>query len=77
MYDFIYNICFIYNGYDGNGRKKNLNNIYIHERKQGKIPRLVESIKLETDCFLGRQNRKQAGPTLGGTGILIYRGKRK
>ena len=31
------------------------------------------SIKLEADCFPGRKNRKQAGPTLGWTGILIYR----
>ena len=47
--------------------------IYVHE-KQGKTPRLVAlpSIKLEADCFPGRKNRKQAGPTLGGTGILIY-----
>ena len=53
---------------------------YISE-KQGKIPRLVSLpfppvIKLEADCFPGRKNRKQAGTTLGGTGILIYRGKR-
>ena len=38
-------------------------------------PRLVESIKL-ADRFSGRKNRKQAGPTLGGAGILIYMGKR-
>ena len=53
-------------------------NIY---KNKGKIPRLVTlpsppSIKLEADCFPGRKNRKQAGPTLGWTGILIYRGKR-
>ena len=72
-------MVFLHNGYAGNGRK-NPEKIYIHE-KQGKIPRLVSlpsppSIKLEADCFPGRKNRKQAGPTLGGTGILIYRGKR-
>ena len=54
--------------------------IYIHE-KQGKnspfgFPPIPPSIKLEADCFPGRKNRKQAGPTLGGTGILIYRRKR-
>ena len=43
-------------------------NIYTRKNKE-KIPRLVESIKLEADCFPGRKNRKQAGPTLGGTGI--------
>ena len=63
--DFIYNEC------GGNGRKtpKCIQN-------KGKIPRLVKSIKLEADCFPGRKDQKQAGPTLGGTGILIYRGKR-
>ena len=39
-------------------------------------PPIPSSIKFEADCFPGRKNRKQAGPTLGGTGILIYRGKR-
>ena len=39
-------------------------------------PPIPPSIKLEADCFPGRKNRKQVGPTLGGTGILIYRGKR-
>ena len=53
-------------------------NIY---KNKGKIPRLVAlpfptSIKLEADCFSGRKNRKQAGPTLGGAGILVYRAKR-
>ena len=55
--------------------------IYIHE-KQGKnstfgCPPIPTSIKLEADCFPDRKNLKQAGPTLGGTGILIYRGKIK
>ena len=40
-------------------------------------PPILPSIKLEADCFPGRKNRKQAGLTLEGTGILIYRGKRK
>ena len=52
------------------------------QRNKGKIPRLVAlpsppSIKLEADCFPGRKNRKQVGPALGGTGILIYKGKKK
>ena len=53
-------------------------------RNQGKkdSPRLVAlpsppSIELEADCFPGRKNRKQVGPALGGTGILIYRGEKK
>ena len=40
-------------------------------------PPIPPSIKLEADCFPGRKNRKQVGPALGGTGILIYRGKKK
>ena len=53
----------------------------IYTKNKGKIPRLVAlpsppSIKLEADCFPGRKNRKQVGPTLGGAGILIYRGKK-
>ena len=40
------------------------------------LPSHPPSIKLEAYCFPGRKNRKQAGPTLGGTGILIYKGKR-
>ena len=49
--------------------------IYTSER-QGKNPRLVESKRLAADCFPGRKNRKQAGPTLRWTGILVYRDKR-
>ena len=55
----------------------------IYTRKQGKKnPRLVylpsppPSIKLEADSFPGRKYRKQAGPILGGAGILLYRDKR-
>ena len=40
-------------------------------------PPIPPSIKLEADCFPGRKNRKQVGPALGGTGILIYRGEKK
>ena len=66
--------------YDGDGRKNP--EIYTTKKKQGKIPRLVAlpsppSIKLGADCFPGRKNRKQVGPALGGTGILIYRGGKK
>ena len=39
-------------------------------------PSIPPSIELEADCFPERKNRKQTGPTIGGTGILIYRGKR-
>ena len=76
----LFTIWFMYNGYDGNGREKP-RKVYIHENKE-KIPRLVDlpspppSIKLEADCFPGRKSRKQAGPTLGGAGILIYRDKK-
>ena len=67
------------NSYDGDGRKTLK---YIQKQKtKEKSPVWLPShpppsIKLEADCFLGRKNRKQAGPALGGTGILIYRGKR-
>ena len=59
--------------------EKNPKNIYM--KKQGKnspfgCPPIPPSMKLEADCFPGRQNRKQARPALGGTGILIYRDKR-
>ena len=68
-----------YNGYDGNGKKKPEK--YIYTKKQGKnssfgFPPIPPSIKLEADCFPGRKYRKQAGPTLGGAGILLYRDKR-
>ena len=68
-----------YNGYDGNGRE-NPRKVYIHENKEKNspfgYPPIPQSIKLVADCFPGRKNRKQAGPTLGGAGILIYRDKR-
>ena len=55
-------------------------NIY-KSKKQRKnhpfgCPPIPPSVKLEADCFPGRKNRKQVGPALGGTGILVYRGKR-
>ena len=40
-------------------------------------PPIPPSIKVEADCFPGRKNRKQAGPTQGGAEILIYRDKKK
>ena len=72
------NICFIYNEYDGNGRKTP-KYIQTKTRKNSPFgcPPIPPSIKLEADCFPGRKNRKQAGPTLGGVGILIYWGKEK
>ena len=68
------------NSYDGDGRKKP--EIYTKIKKQRKknpfgCPPIPPSIKLEVDCFPGRKNRKQVGPTLGGTGILIYKGEKK
>ena len=72
MHDFIYNVWFFYNGYAGNGRKKNPKNIYTRKTRKNSpfgFPPIPPSIKLEADCFPGRKNRKQAGPTLGGAGI--------
>ena len=34
MYDFIYNIWFIYNGYDGNGRKKPEKYMYMKNKEK-------------------------------------------
>ena len=56
-------------------------NIYKNKETKEKSPVWLPShppvYKLEADCFPGRKNRKQVGPALGGTGILIYRGKKK
>ena len=56
-------------------------NIYKNKKQRKNppfgCPPIPPSIKLETNCFPGRKNRKQAGPTLSGMGILIYRGKEK
>ena len=57
-------------------------NIYKNKETKEKnppfgCPPIPPSIELEADCFPGRKNRKQVGPTLGGTGILIYRGEKK
>ena len=52
---------------------------YIQKQRKNPpfgCPPIPPSIKLEADCFPGRKNRKQAGPTLGGAGILVYRAKR-
>ena len=59
------------------GMARKHRNIY-KSKKQRKnppfgCPAIPPSIKLEADCFPGRKNRKQVGPTLGGIGILIYR----
>ena len=68
------------NSYDGDGRKKT-RNIYNNKETRKNppfgCPPIPPSIKLEADCFPGRKNRKQVGPALGGTGILIYRGKKR
>ena len=80
MYDFIlqYMIYLQWIWWEWGEKTRN-----IYKRKTRKNPRLVAlpsppaSIKLAADCFPGRKNRKQAGPTLGWTGILIYRDKRK
>ena len=61
------------------GMGENPRNIYtLKTRKNSPFgcPPIPPSIKLEADCFPGRKNQKQARPTLGGTGILIYRAKR-
>ena len=69
------------NSYDGDGRKTPKNIYKNKETKEKKspfgCPPIPPSIKLEVDCFPGRKNRKQAGPALGGTGILIYKGEKK
>ena len=57
-------------------------NIYKNKETKEKSPVWLPShpppsIKLEADCFPGRKNRKQVGPALGGTGILIYKWKKK
>ena len=78
VYDFNYNIWFIYNDMMGMGEKKPEKYIYTKTKKKFPVgyPPIAPSIKLESDCFPGRKNRKQAGPTRGGAGILIYRDKR-
>ena len=60
------------NSYDGDGGKPPK---YIQKQKKRKnppcgCPPIPLSIKLEADCFSGRKDMKQAGPTLGGAGIL-------
>ena len=76
----IYLQCMIFFTMDMMGMgEKNPKNIYTRKtRKKFPVwfPSHPPSIKLEADCFPGRKYRKQAGPTLGGAGILHYRDKR-
>ena len=76
MNDFIYKYDLFTMNVMGMGEKPR--NIY---KNQGKIPRLVALpsppvYKIGDRLFSGRKNRKQAGPTLGGAGILVYRAKK-
>ena len=68
-YDFICNLGFIYNEYDGNGRKPPK---YTKGEKQGKIPRLVARLRKWRPTVY----RKQAGPTLGRTEALSLGAKK-
>ena len=56
-------------------------NIYKNKETKEKSPVWLPShppvYKIGGRLFSGRKNRKQVGPALGGTGILIYRGKKK
>ena len=75
-----YNMILTVKVYDGDGRKNPENEKDDTKEKRFSpfgCPPIPPSIKLEADCFPRRKNRKQAGPTLGGTRILIYRGKKK
>ena len=79
VYDFYLQNMVYVQWYDGKGREKN-RKTYIQENKE-KIPRLVSlpSPRLQNwrlTVFRIKRNRKQAGPTLGGVGILIYKDKR-
>ena len=63
----------------GVGEKTPKQHIYTKNKEKNPpfgFPPIPPSIKLEADCFSGRKYRKQAGPTLGGAGILLYRDKR-
>ena len=76
MNDFIYKYDLFTMNVMGMGEKTPK---YIQKQRKNPpfgCPPIPPSIKLEADCFPGRKNRKQAEPTLGGTGVLIYRGKR-
>ena len=78
MHDFIYKLRFLQmNSYDGDGRKNP--EIYTETKEKSPVwlPSHPPSINWRPTVFRGEKNRKQAGPTLGGAGILIYRGKRK
>ena len=76
---FIYKIWFMYNDMMGMGEKTPKKYIYMKNKEKIPpfgFPPIPPSIKLGADCFPGRKNRKQAGHTLGGARILIYRDKR-
>ena len=73
MKDFIYKYDLFTMSMMGMGEKPR--NMYERKNPSFGCPPIPPSIKLEADCFPGRKNRKQAGPALGETGILIYRGK--
>ena len=68
----------MYNEVMGMG-EKTPKNIYTRKKTRKNspfgLPPTPPSIKLEADVFRVEKNRKQAGPTIGGTGILIYRDK--
>ena len=80
VYDFIYNMNFQWKYMLGMGEKTPKTK-RTKPRKKGfspfGCPPIPPSIELEADCFPGRKNRKQVGPALGGTGVLIYRGEKK
>ena len=78
MHDFIYNLWFFtMKMYDGDGRE---NPETKKEETKEKIPRWLPSpppvYENRSRLFSGvRKHRKQAGPTLGGAGILLLWGK--
>ncbi len=59
----------------GEKTRKNIYTRKTRKKSQFGFPPIPPSIKLEADCFPVRKKRKQAEPTQGGTGILIYRDK--
>ena len=61
----------MYNDMMGMGEKPRKNICTRKTRKNSPFgfPPVPPSIKLEADCFPGRKNRIQAGPTLGWAGI--------
>ena len=61
----------MYNDMMGMGEKTPKKYMYKKNKEKFPVwfPSRPPSIKLEADCFPGRKNRKQAGPTLGWAGI--------